>query len=230
MEEIKKDILLYLEQQIGEFRDDETLIDCLDSLDMIEMVMWLEKKYEISIPDEDTYNWFVVGGTVNDIVKYIYGRLQNEHPEKITKTKREIKHIRIPNGISKEFKGKTIEKTYFNSDLYVESHNVLTIQFTDGDYICVSIDYDEDNYLYDGKLFPLSEGNITEYGYLDKNNNFVYYEHYRNLFEMGVLEPIPNDAVRDLILRREKEEEKREYNRYLQLKERFENYNPFEQK
>jgi hypothetical protein len=79
-------------------------------------------------------------------------------------------------------------------------------------------------------LFPLSEGNITEYGYLDKNNNFVYYEHYRNLFEMGVLEPIPNDAVRDLILRREKEEEKREYNRYLQLKERFENYNPFEQK
>jgi hypothetical protein len=47
---------------------------------------------------------------------------------------------------------------------------------------------------------------------------------------MGVLEPIPNDAVRDLILRREKEEEKREYNRYLQLKERFENYNPFEQK
>lgn len=230
MEEIKKDILLYLDQQIGEFRDDETLIDCLDSLDMIEMVMWLEKKYEISIPDEDTYNWFVVGGTVNDIVKYIYDRLQNEHPEKITKTKREIKHIRIPNGISKELKGKTIKKTYFNSDLYVESHNVLTIQFTDGDYICVSIDYDEDNYLYDGKLFPLSEGNITEYGYLDKNNNFVYYEHYRNLFEMGVLEPIPNDAVRDLILRREKEEEKREYNRYLQLKERFENYNPFEQK
>lgn len=230
MEEIKKDILLYLDQQIGEFRDDETLIDCLDSLDMIEMVMWLEKKYEISIPDEDTYNWFVVGGTVNDIVKYIYDRLQNEHPEKITKTKREIKHIRIPNGISKELKGKTIEKTYFNSDLYVESHNVLTIQFTDGDYICVSIDYDEDNYLYDGKLFPLSEGNITQYGHLDKNNNFVYYEHYRNLFEMGVLEPIPNDAVRDLILRREKEEEKREYNRYLQLKERFENYNPFEQK
>lgn len=230
MEEIKKDILLYLEQQIGEFRDDETLIDCLDSLDMIEMVMWLEKKYEISIPDEDTYNWFVVGGTVNDIVKYIYDRLQNEHPEKITKTKREIKHIRIPNGISKELKGKTIEKTYFNSDLYDESHNVLTIQFTDGDYICVTIDYDEDNYLYDGKLFPLSEGNITEYGYLDKNNNFVYYEHYRNLFKMGVLEPIPNDAVRDLILRREKEEEKREYNRYLQLKERFENYNPFEQK
>jgi acyl carrier protein len=230
MEEIKKDILLYLDQQIGEFRDDKTLIDYLDSLDMIEMVMWLEKKYEISIPDEDTYNWFDVGGTVNDIVKYIYDRLQNEHPEKITKTKREIKHIRIPNGISKELKGKTIEKTYFNSDLYVESHNVLTIQFTDGDYICVTIDYDEDNYLYDGELFPLSKGNITEYGYLDKNNNFVYYEHYRNLFEMGVLEPIPNDAVRDLILRREKEEEKREYNRYLQLKERFENYNPFEQK
>lgn len=230
MEEIKKDILLYLEQQIGEFRDDETLINCLDTLDMIELVMWLEKKYEISIPDEDTYNWFDVGGTVNDIVKYIYDRLQNVHPEKITKTKREIKHIRIPNGISKELKGKTIEKTYFNSDNYDEYNNVLIIQFTDGDYICVTIDYDEDNYLYDGKLFPLSEGNTTQYGHLDKNNNFVYYEHYRNLFEMGVLEPIPNDAVRDLILRREKEEEKREYNRYLQLKERFENYNPFEQK
>ena len=215
METIKKDILTYLDNQIGELRDNDMLGDYMDSLDAVEMIMWIEKKYDIVIDDEDWFNWN--SGTINDVVSYVYGRLHDEHPEQCKPKKKEVKHIYIPDGLSKELKGKTIEKTYYNRDLYDSSMNTLIIQFTD------------DHFLNDNKFVPLDEDRISTYGRIDKNNNFVYYEHYRNLFEMGVIEPIPNDFVRDEILRREREEEKREYNRYLQLKARFENYNPLEQ-
>ena len=227
METIKNDILTYLVNQIGEFRDNDMLGDYMDSLDAVEMIMWIEKKYNIIINDEDWFNWN--SGTINDVVSYVYGRLHDEHPEQCTPKKKDVKHIYIPDGLSKELKGKTIEKTYYHKDFYDSSMNTLIIQFTDGEYINIAIDIDDDHFLNDNKFVPLDEDNISTYGRIDKNNNFVYYEHYRNLFEMGVIEPIPNDFVRDEILRRERDEEKREYNRDLQLKARFENYNPLEQ-
>lgn len=227
METIKKDILTYLDNQIGELRDNDMLGDYMDSLDAVEMVMWIEKKYDIVIDDEAWYNWN--SGTINDVVSYVYRRLHDEHLEQCTPKKKDVKHIYIPDGVSKVLKGKTIEKTYYHRDFYDSSMNALIIQFTDGEYINIAIDIDDDYFLNDNKFVPLDEDHISTYGRIDKNNNFVYYEHYRNLFEMGVIEPIPNDFVRDEILRREQEEEKREYNRYLQLKARFENYNPLEQ-
>ena len=225
METIRKTILDYIDDKIGYITEGERLGDFMDSLDAIEMVMWLEKTYDISISDDDWYTWDK--STVDDIVKYIHGRLHEEVDA--VPVKKQLKHIPIPKGISEHFKGKTIEKTYYHRDFYDSSMNALIIQFTDGEYINIAIDIDDDHFLNDNKFVPLDEDNISTYGRIDKNNNFVYYEHYKNLFDMGVIEPIPNDFVRDEILRREQEEEKREYNRYLQLKARFENYNPSEQ-
>ena len=224
METIRKTILNYIDDKIGYITEGERLGYFMDSLDAIEMVMWLETTYDISISDDDWYTWDKY--TVDDIVKYIHGRLHEEIDA--VPVKKQLKHIPIPKGISEHFKGKTIEKTFFDNDCYDSSLNKLIIQFTDGEYICVAIDYSDDNYLYDGKLEPLDEDRLSVYGRI-KNNEYVYNEHYRNLIEMGVIEPIPNDIAKNEILRRYKEEEQREYNRYLQLKARFENYNPLEQ-
>ena len=115
METIKKDILTYLDNQIGELRDIDMLGDYMDSLDAVEMIMWIEKKYDIVIDDEDWFNWN--SGTINDVVSYVYGRLHDEHPEQCTPKKKDVKHIYIPDGLSKELKGKTIEKTYYHKDV-----------------------------------------------------------------------------------------------------------------
>ena len=58
-----------------------------------------------------------------------------------------MEQIRIPEGISDKLKGKTIEKTSFYVDMDDSDENHLVITFTDGTYISVAIDYDDDYYL-----------------------------------------------------------------------------------
>jgi acyl carrier protein len=61
----------------GEVKPDTSFIGDLgtDSLDTIELVMALEEKFNIEIPDEDT----VEMNTVADVVKYIGSKINREH-------------------------------------------------------------------------------------------------------------------------------------------------------
>ena len=59
----------------------------------------------------------------------------------------DMEHILIPKGVSDKLKGKTIEKTSFHPSLYDAEENHLVITFTDGTYISVVIESDDDYYL-----------------------------------------------------------------------------------
>jgi acyl carrier protein len=60
----------------GEVKPDTSFIEDLgtDSLDTIELVMALEEKFNIEIPDEDTKEM----NTVADVVKYIRSKINRE--------------------------------------------------------------------------------------------------------------------------------------------------------
>jgi acyl carrier protein len=60
----------------GEVKPDTSFIEDLgtDSLDTIELVMALEEKFNLEIPDEDTKKM----NTVADVVKYIRSKINRE--------------------------------------------------------------------------------------------------------------------------------------------------------
>ena len=58
----------------------------------------------------------------------------------------DMEHILIPEGISDKLKGKTIEKTSLHTNMNHSDENHLVITFTDGTYIDVVIEYDDDHY------------------------------------------------------------------------------------
>lgn len=68
-EDVKKVIAEELGADVASITPDAKIIEDLgaDSLDVVELIMALEEKFDISIPDEDGQK--IV--TVNDIVKYI---------------------------------------------------------------------------------------------------------------------------------------------------------------
>lgn len=72
--EIKAIIAKELEIKIEEIHNNDELIEtlCADSLDMVELAMKLEERYNISVPDEDLKNLI----TVNDIIKYVEMKTQ----------------------------------------------------------------------------------------------------------------------------------------------------------
>ncbi len=72
-EEIQEIICEQLKVKPEEVKLETSFIDDLgeDSLDSIELVMALEEKYNIEIPDEDAEDM----ETVSDVVKYIAGKI-----------------------------------------------------------------------------------------------------------------------------------------------------------
>ena len=68
-EEIKKIIAKQLRIDVSKISDDSNLLDDLgvDSLEMIEVVMALEERFGLSVPDED----LIKLKTVNDAAAYI---------------------------------------------------------------------------------------------------------------------------------------------------------------
>lgn len=77
-EDIGSEVKRIISEQLGveesKVQDASSLVDDLgaDSLDTVELVMALEEKFEIEIPDEEAENV----GTVSDIVKYIISNRQ----------------------------------------------------------------------------------------------------------------------------------------------------------
>ena len=84
----------------------------------------------------------------------------------------DMEHILIPEGISDKLKGKTIEKTSFHPSMNHSDENHLVITFTDGTYISVAIEYDDDHYL-EQYITPLSCYNADAIGYISGANFII---------------------------------------------------------
>lgn len=138
----------------------------------------------------------------------------------------DMKHILIPKGVSDTLKGKTIEKTSFHPSMDDADENHLVITFTDGTYISVIIESDDDYYL-DEYIPALSYYNPDSVGYVS-GGEFHYRKHFKQLIDIGVVKPIDENILKEKILENNKKQELREYAQYEVLKKKFENYNPKE--
>ena len=138
----------------------------------------------------------------------------------------DMEHILIPKGVSDKLKGKTIEKTSFHPSLYDADENHLVITFTDGTYISVVIESDDDYYLEE-YIPALSWYNPDAIGCIS-GGKFHYRKHIKQLIDVGVVKPIDENILKEKILENNKKQELREYAQYEVLKKKFENYNPKE--
>lgn len=138
----------------------------------------------------------------------------------------DMEHILIPEGISDKFKGKTIEKTSFHPSMNNSDENHLVITFTDGTYISVVIEYDN-NYYLDQYITPLSCYNADAIGYISASE-FHYRKYFKQLIDIGAVKPLDENILKEKILENNKKQELREYAQYEKLKKKFENYNPKE--
>jgi hypothetical protein len=136
----------------------------------------------------------------------------------------DMEHMLIPEGISDKLKGKTIEKTSLHTSMYHSDENHLVITFTDGTYISVVIEYDNDYYL-DQYIPALSWYNPDAIGCIS-GGKFHYRKHIKQLIDIGVVKPIDEDVLKEKILDKERLDELREYAQYEKLKKKYDNYNP----
>ena len=96
----------------------------------------------------------------------------------------DMEHISIPEGISDKLKGKTIEKTSLHTSMNHSDENHLVITFTDGTYISVVIESDDDYYL--DEYIEAAISYVESYGYIDDLNKITiddiknYYIKYLN--------------------------------------------------
>ena len=138
----------------------------------------------------------------------------------------DMEHISIPKGVSDKLKGKTIEKTSFYASMNNTDENHLVITFTDGTYISVVIEYD-DNYYLDEYIPALSYYNADAIGYIS-GDEFHYRQYFKQLIDIGAVKPLDENILKEKILENNMKQELREYARYEELKKKFENYNPRE--
>lgn len=136
----------------------------------------------------------------------------------------DMEHILIPEGISDKLKGKTIEKTSFHPSMNHSDENHLVITFTDGTYISVVIEYDNDYYL-DQYIPALSWYNADAIGYISEGE-FHYRKYFKQLIDIGAVKPLDENILKEKILDRERLDELREYAQYEKLKKKYDNYNP----
>ena len=136
----------------------------------------------------------------------------------------DMEHILIPEGISDKLKGKTIEKTSFHPSMNHSDENHLVITFTDGTYISVVIEYDDDHYL-DQYITALSCYNADAIGYIS-GGEFHYRKYFKQLVDIGAVKPLDENILKEKILDRERLDELREYAQYEKLKKKYDNYNP----
>ena len=74
-EDIKKIIAESLSAKVEEIKEDSKFVDDLgaDSLDIVELVMAIETKFNIEIPDEDAQKIKTVG----DAIDYVFKKVSN---------------------------------------------------------------------------------------------------------------------------------------------------------
>ena len=136
----------------------------------------------------------------------------------------DMEHISIPEGISDKLKGKTIEKTSLHTNMNHSDENHLVIKFTDGTYISIVIEYDN-NYYLDQYIPALSCYSADGIGYISEGE-FHYRKYFKQLIDIGAVKPLDENILKEKILDRERLDELREYAQYEKLKKKYDNYNP----
>ena len=134
--------------------------------------------------------------------------------------------IKLESGIKDTLKGKVIDTYAFNKGLGdgdEESH--LIIKFTDGTYICVGVVMDmmdACDYILDNKYCP----EIVDYHslpcYVNIIGKFHLEDYIRQRVEMGIIEPMSNEKVEELVKAELEDRKNKRYEQYLKLKEEFE--------
>jgi hypothetical protein len=135
--------------------------------------------------------------------------------------------IVLDGGIHKTLYGKIVD-TYAFSKGYenFEESSQLIIKFTDGTFICVGIETDE----YDCCNYTLNNkycAELSQYHsiphHIDINGKFHLEEYIREQIEMGVIEPMSDEKIVEIMNEEMEERRKNRYKQYLKLKEEFEN-------
>ena len=137
--------------------------------------------------------------------------------------------IKLDSGIQKTLKGKVIDTYAFNKGLgdgEEESH--LIIRFTDGTYICVGVvmdTMDACDYILDNKYCP----EIVDYHslpcYVNIVGEFHLEDYIRQRVKMGIIEPMSNEKIEELVNAELEDRKNKRYKQYLKLKEEFEGDN-----
>ena len=134
--------------------------------------------------------------------------------------------IKLDSGIQETLKGKVVETYAFNKGLGdgdEESH--LIIKFTDGTYICVGVVMDEMDccdYILDNKYCPEIVNYHSLPCYVDIVGGFHLENYIRQRVEMGIIEPISNEKVEELVNAELEDRKNKRYEQYLKLKGEFE--------
>lgn len=139
-----------------------------------------------------------------------------------------MSQVYIDNRLSDKLNGKTIEKTsFYNSygNNYDENH--LVIKFTDGTYVLVTIEKDEEG-IHFGQHMPDAKHFSPEaLGYV-VGDEFKYNDWCQQLIDIGVFNHIPEETLKATILEHKRRKELYEYKRYKELEAKYKDYNPTE--
>lgn len=125
--------------------------------------------------------------------------------------------------------GKTIKDiSFLNTDFAHDSQ--LLITFTDDTFIGLTIEGEDDKYNYPHfeNYYPIPlncyNGNVVGYTYTDfvtNQANFRYYPFISEQIRLGLIED-DKESVMQRIEEEKKRADKRDYEEYLRLKEKFE--------
>lgn len=134
--------------------------------------------------------------------------------------------IILESGIKNTLKGKVVDTYAFYrgyKDCVEESH--LIIKFTDGTFICVGVELDEADacgYILDNKYcHELTSYHSLPY-FINIDGKFHLEGYIRQRVEMGVIDPMSDEKVEEIVKTEMEERRNNRYHQYLKLKEEFE--------
>lgn len=135
--------------------------------------------------------------------------------------------IVLDGGMHKTLYGKIVDSYAFSKGYEnFEESSQLIIKFTDGTFICVGIETDEFdccNYTLNNKYCAeLSNYHSIPY-HIDINGKFHLADYIREQIELGIIEPMSDEKIDEIINKELEERRKNRYKQYLKLKEEFEN-------
>lgn len=133
--------------------------------------------------------------------------------------------IILKTGIQDTLKGKVVDKyALYNGKNDVDEEGHFIIKFTDGSYICIGVEMDEfdGDYVLDNKYCPeLSNYHSLPY-YVSVTGKFFLDEYIRERVEMGVIKPLSDEEVEEIVKNELEERRKKRYKEYIKLKAEFE--------
>lgn len=125
-------------------------------------------------------------------------------------------------------KGKVVDKVAFMNRGDCDTQ-MFIILFTDKTYVCIGLDREEDSddfklaHNYMSWLSPtnVDGGNFDCHSWVDADGNIHFEKWIDVLRDFGIWEFTDEDAV-EVMEKHKRQEEEREYQQYLRLKEKFE--------